>query len=51
MVWPTLVLAGRLARQLDATSPGSPHAVGFRERYADAGSRLALPAGPGGQER
>jgi hypothetical protein len=51
MVWPTLVLAGRLARQLDATSPGSPHAVGFRERYADAGSRLALPAGPAGQER
>jgi hypothetical protein len=51
MVWPTLVLAGRLARQLDAASPGSSHAVGFRERYADAGSRLALPAGPAGQER
>jgi hypothetical protein len=51
VVWPTLVLAGRLARQLDAASPGSPHATGFRERYADAGSRLALPAGPAGQER
>ncbi len=48
VVWPTMVLAGRLARQLDAVSPGSPHATGFRERYADAGSRLALPAG---QER
>jgi hypothetical protein len=51
VVWPTLVLAGRLARQLDAASPGSPHATGFHERYTDAGSRLALPAGPAGQDR
>jgi hypothetical protein len=51
VVWPTMVLAGRLARQLDAASPGSPHANGFREHYADAGSRLALPAGPAGQQR
>jgi transcriptional regulator with XRE-family HTH domain len=46
VVWPTMVLAGRLARQLDATSPGSPHATGFRERYMSAGSRLALTAAP-----
>jgi len=46
VVWPTMVLAGRLARQLDAKSPGSPHATGFRDCYVDAGSRLALPAAP-----
>jgi hypothetical protein len=51
VVWPTMVLAGRLARQLDAASPGSPHATDYREHYADAGNRLALPAGPAGQER
>jgi hypothetical protein len=51
VVWPTLVLAGRLARQLHAASPGSPHATGFRERCTDAGDRLALPAGPAGQQR
>lgn len=51
VVWPTMVLAGRLARQLDAVSPGSPHATSFRERYADAGSRLALPAAPAGPDR
>lgn len=51
VVWPTLVLAGRLARQLDRASPGSPHATNFRERYADAGSRLALPAAPAGPDR
>ena len=51
VVWPTLVLAGRLARQLDAASPGSPHATSFREHYASAGSRLALPAAPAGQDR
>jgi hypothetical protein len=51
VVWPTLVLAGRLARQLDATSPGSQHATGFRERYMHAGSRLALAAAPAGEAR
>jgi hypothetical protein len=51
VVWPTMVLAGRLARQLDTASPGSPHATGFREHYRDAGGRLALPAGPAGPER
>jgi hypothetical protein len=49
VVWPTLVLAGRLARQLDTASPGSPHASSFREHYA--GSRLALPAAPAGPGR
>jgi transcriptional regulator with XRE-family HTH domain len=44
MVWPTLVLAGKLAGALDRRSPGSEHAEGFRARYIDAADRLALPA-------
>jgi len=43
IVWPTMVLAGRLADTLDLRSPGSAHATGFRSHYADAGTRLALP--------
>jgi hypothetical protein len=51
VVWPTMVLAGRLTRQLDAASPGSPHATGFREQYTVAGNRLALPAAQAGHDR
>jgi hypothetical protein len=51
VVWPTLVLAGRLARQLDAACPGSPHATSFRDHHADAGSRLALPAASAGPDQ
>jgi hypothetical protein len=43
VVWPTMVLAGKLASALDESSPGSAHATGFRERYLDARSSLALP--------
>ncbi|HET9894599.1 MAG TPA: helix-turn-helix transcriptional regulator [Streptosporangiaceae bacterium] len=46
VVWPTMVLAGKLDQSLAARSPGSPHAMDFRVRYIDAGTRLALPAAP-----
>ena len=53
VVWPTMVLAGKLDQSLSANSPGSAHANDFRARYADfraryieAGARLALPAVP-----
>jgi hypothetical protein len=45
IVWPTMVLAGKLDQALARTSPGSTDATGFRARYLDAGSRLALPGG------
>jgi hypothetical protein len=48
VVWPTIVLAGKLNDSLTRTSAGSAHADGFRARYADAAGRLALPA-PGKQ--
>jgi Helix-turn-helix domain len=44
VVWPTIVLAGKLNDSLTRTSAGSRHADGFRARYADAAGRLALPA-------
>lgn len=44
VVWPTMVLAGKLNDSLTTTSGGSAHAEGFRARYADAATRLALPA-------
>lgn len=44
VVWTTAVLAGKLARSLDQTSPGSTHAREFRDRYTEARTRLALPA-------
>ncbi|MGH3286343.1 MAG: hypothetical protein ACRDPD_16975, partial [Streptosporangiaceae bacterium] len=49
VVWPTMVLAGKLDQSLAAQSPGSAHATNFRVRYVDAGTRLALPAGPSGE--
>lgn len=49
VVWPTVVLAGKLDQSLMATSPGSAPATDFRARYIDAGTRLALPAGPSGE--
>jgi hypothetical protein len=45
VVWPTMVLAGKLNDTLARTCAGSVHAEGFRARYADAAGRLALPAG------
>ena len=48
IVWPTMVLAGKLDQSLSAGSAGSAHTADFRARYVDAGRRLALPAaGPG----
>jgi hypothetical protein len=44
VVWPTMVLAGKLDQSLAAKSPGSAHAADFRARYIDAGTRSALPA-------
>ena len=44
VVWPTIVLAGKLNDSLARTSAGSAHADGFRARYTDAAGRLALPA-------
>jgi transcriptional regulator with XRE-family HTH domain len=44
IVWPTMVLAGKLDQALARTSPGSADAASFHARYLDAGSRLALPA-------
>ena len=44
VVWPTMVLAGKLASALDRAAPGSAHAAGFRDQYLDAHARLALPA-------
>jgi transcriptional regulator with XRE-family HTH domain len=49
VVWPTMVLAGKLDQSLAAKSPGSAHAADFRARYIDAGMRLALPAAPSGK--
>jgi hypothetical protein len=49
VVWPTMVLAGKLDRSLAAKSPGSAHAADFRARYVDAGTRLALTAAPGSE--
>jgi len=46
VVWPTMVLAGKLNDSLTRASPGSAHAEGFRARYTDAAGRLAL-SGPG----
>lgn len=46
VAWPTMVLAGKLDQSLAARSPGFPHAMDFRVRYIDAGTRLALPAAP-----
>ena len=44
VVWPTMVLAGKLDQSLARTSPGAPHAADFHARYIDAGRRLTLPA-------
>lgn len=45
IVWPTMVLAGKLDQSLTRISPGSAHAGDFRIRYLEAGGQLALPAG------
>ena len=49
VVWPTMVLAGKLDQSLAATSPGSAYAADFRARYIEAGTQLALPAATGSE--
>ena len=44
LVWPTMVLAGKLDRSLTAKSPGSAYTADFHARYIDAGRTLTLPA-------
>ena len=44
LVWPTLVLAGKLDQSLARRFPGAASATDFHARYLDAGTRLALPA-------
>src|SRR5581483_14898 len=47
VVWPTMVLAGRLDKALTGQAPGSAHTKDFRAALADAETRLALPASGG----
>jgi hypothetical protein len=49
VVWPTMVLAGKLDQSLAATSPGSAYAADFRARYIEAGTQLSLPAATGSE--
>jgi hypothetical protein len=44
IVWPTMVLAGKLDRALARQFPRAASAADSRARYLDAGTRLALPA-------
>jgi hypothetical protein len=44
VVWPTIVLVGRLDQALARRFPDAPSATDFHARYLDAGTRLALPA-------
>ena len=46
VVWPTMVLAGKLDQALARRFPGAASAADFHARYLDAGTRLALPAPP-----
>ena len=44
IVWPTMVLAGKLDQALARQFPRAAAAADFHARYLDAGTRLALPA-------
>jgi hypothetical protein len=44
VVWPTMVLAGKLDHALAHRFPDAPSATDFHARYLDSGTRLALPA-------
>ena len=44
IVWPTLVLAGKLDQALARQFARAASATDFHARYLDAGTRLALPA-------
>lgn len=49
IVWPTMVLAGKLDQFPARNSPGSAYASDFRARYIDAGNQLAIPAARGSE--
>ena len=51
ILWPTMVLAGKLDQMLARRFPGAGSAADFHARYLDAGTRLALPAPPGKDSR
>jgi transcriptional regulator with XRE-family HTH domain len=44
VVWPTMMLAGKLDQSLARQFPGAARTADFRDRYIEAGTRLALPA-------
>ena len=44
LVWPTMVLAGKLDQALARQFPGAAHAADFHARYLNAVTRLALTA-------
>jgi transcriptional regulator with XRE-family HTH domain len=44
VVWPTIVLAGKLDQALAGQFPIAAYAADFHARYLEAGIRLALPA-------
>lgn len=44
VVWPTMVLAGKLDQALAGQFPAAAYAADFHVRYLEAGTRLALPA-------
>jgi hypothetical protein len=44
VVWPTMVLAGKLDQTLARQFPRAASAADFRACYLDAGTRLVLPA-------
>jgi transcriptional regulator with XRE-family HTH domain len=46
IVWPTMVLAGKLDQSLAGQFPGDARAADFHARYLDAGNHFALNAPP-----
>ena len=51
VVWPTMVLAGKLDQSLARQFPRAASIADFHARYLDAGTRLALPPPPPRQVR
>jgi hypothetical protein len=51
VVWPTIVLAGKLDQALAGQFPAAAYVADFHARYLEAGTRLALPGPRSGQVR
>jgi transcriptional regulator with XRE-family HTH domain len=49
VVWPTIVLAGKLDQALTGHFPAAAHVADFHARYLEVGTRLALPPAPRSQ--